>query len=87
MASNFKLNGSEVQTYLDGKHGVDALLEQEAAAALQRVQAAAPVVTGAYLASLRIETDHTDRMRKRVVADVPYAMQVEAEHGPLAKGL
>ncbi len=87
MGFSIKLNHSEVQSYLDGDHGVEAILEAKAQEALSRAQGAAPVVTGAYQASLHIETDHTDRMVKRVVADVDYAMVVEAQHGVLGKAL
>ena len=87
MAQRVEVNSAVLQQYLDGEHGVEARLEQKAQGALARAQAVAPVESGAYKASLRIETDHTDRMVKRVVADVPYAMQVEARDGVLAKAL
>lgn len=88
MATNkVRLNSKALQQYLDGAHGVEALLEQKAQDALSLALAAAPVESGAYQASLHVETDHTDRMVKRVVADVPYAMKAEAEHGTLAKAL
>lgn len=83
----FKLNGGGIQSYLDGDHGVEALLESKAQVALARAQASAPVASGAYRDSLHIETDHTDRMVKRVVADAPYAMVVEANTGTLARSL
>lgn len=85
--SKAKVNGAEIQKYLDGGNGVDSLLESEANAVLSRAQGNAPVDTGAYRASLHIESDHTDRMVKRVVADVPYAFVVEAKHGVLGKSL
>jgi hypothetical protein len=50
-------------------------------------QGSAPVASGAYRDSLHIETDHTDRMVKRVVADVDYALVVEANTGNLARAL
>lgn len=55
--------------------------------ALSAAQASAPVVSGNYKASLHIEQDTTDRAVARVVADVPYALIVEAETGNLARAL
>lgn len=85
--SDIRLNHGEVQSYLDGDHGVEAMLESAAQGALSAAQANAPVRSGAYRDSLHIETDHTDRMVKRVVADVDYAMVVEANTGVLARSL
>lgn len=81
------LNHAEIQSYLDGGHGVEALLDAAAQGALAAAQADPHDETGAYEASLHIETDHTDRMVKRVVADVPYAMVQEARYGVLARAL
>ena len=85
--SRLKLNHPGIQSYLDGDHGVSGLLDAEAQAVEGRAQAGAPVDSGAYKASIHIETDHTDRMVKRVVADVDYAMVVEAKTGNLARSL
>ena len=82
-----KINHPGIQSYLDGAHGVSGLLDAEAQAVEGRAQAGAPVDSGAYKASIHIETDHTDRMVKRVVADVDYAMVVEAKTGNLARSL
>lgn len=82
-----KLNGRGVQEYLDGKHGIEALLQDEAEERLERAKASAPVVTGSYRDSIHIETDHTDRMVKRVVADAPHALVVEANTGNMARSL
>jgi hypothetical protein len=81
------INHRGIQEYLDGKHGVEAVLEREAQQSLDRAKASAPVRTGAYKDSLHIETVHTDRMVKRVVADVDYAPVVEAGTGNLARSL
>lgn len=81
------INHRGIQEYLDGKHGVEAVLEREAQQSLDRAKASAPVRTGAYKDSLHIETVHTDRMVKRVVADVDYARIVEADTGNLARSL
>lgn len=85
--SQVKINHSEIQAYLDGGNGVEAMLDSAAEAALSRARSNSPVVTGAYRASLRVETDHTDRMVKRVTAGVDYAIAVEAQHGVLASAL
>ena len=87
LLSRFKLNSSGIQSYLDGDHGVEAMLGREAEAAADRARSGAPVASGAYRESIHVETDHTDRMVKRVVADVPYAMVVEANHGTMARAL
>lgn len=83
----FKLNSGGIQSYLDGGGGVEAMLEAKAQEVLARAQASAPVASGAYRDSLHVETDHTDRMVKRVVADAPHAMVVEANTGNLARSL
>lgn len=85
--SRFKLNSSGIQSYLDGDHGVEALLSSEAEERASRARSTAPVSSGAYQASIHVETDHTDRMVKRVVADVPYALIVEANTGNMARSL
>ena len=81
------LNSSEIQSYLDGGHGVDSLLEAAAQRVLNAAQSSAPVESGDYLDSLHIETDHTDRMVVRVVSDAPHAWVVEANTGNLARAL
>lgn len=85
--SRFKLNSGGIQSYLDGDHGVEAMLEAEAEERADRARSNAPVDSGAYRDSIHVETDHTDRMVKRVVADVPYAMVVEANTGTMARSL
>lgn len=87
MAARIKLNSRGIQSYLDGGGGVDALLEAQAQESAARARASAPVASGGYRDSIRVETDHTDRMVKRVVADVPYAMVVEANTGNMARSL
>lgn len=62
-------------------------LTDRAGRVLSRAQASAPVASGAYKASLRIEQDTTDRAVVRVVAGVPYAMVVEADTGNLSRAL
>lgn len=81
------INHSEIQSYLDGDHGVEDMLDGHVERALSAAQASAPVASGAYQDSLHIVTDHTDRMVKRVVSDVPHAFVVEANTGNLARSL
>lgn len=85
--SRFKLKQNGLQSYLDGGNGVEALLDAEAQAAADRARSGAPVASGSYRDSIHVETDRTDRMVKRVIADVPYAMVVEANTGNLGRAL
>lgn len=82
-----RLNSGEIQSYLDGGHGVDALLHQAASQVLSAAQSAAPVESGEYQASLHVEEDRTDRLVVRVVADAPHALVVEARDGVLARAI
>lgn len=75
------------QEFLDGQHGVESPLNRSATGVESAARATAPVDTGEYLDSIHIETDHTDRMVKRVISNVPYAMIVEARDGVLARAL
>lgn len=86
-STRVRLNSSEVQSYLDGDHGVSAMLQAAASRVLSAAQSSAPVESGEYLGSLHIETDHTDRMVVRVVSDAPHAWVVEANEGTLARAL
>lgn len=85
--TRIKLNGKGIQHYLDGGGGVEAMLQAEAEERADRARANAPVRDGGYRDSIHVETDRTDRMVKRVVADVPYAMVVEANTGTMARSL
>jgi hypothetical protein len=64
-----------------------ALLTSHASSVLGAAKAGAPVDSGAYQASLHIKQDTTDRAVVRVVAGVPYAMNVEARYGTLSRAL
>jgi hypothetical protein len=87
MATRLVINHAEIQSYLDGDHGVEGLLDASAERVLGAAQADPHDDTGAYEASLHVETVHTDRMVKRVTADVPYALVVEANFGVLSRAL
>lgn len=81
------LNHREIQSYLDGAHGVESMLDAAAERAAEAARSSAPVASGAYQDSIHVETDHTDRMVKRVVSDVAHALVVEANTGNLSRAL
>jgi len=54
---------------------------------LAGARAAAPVRTGRYRNSLRLEVGRTDRVVARVGSDVEYAVYLEAELGILSRAL
>lgn len=68
-----------------------APLRSDLTARMERVLSAAksgaPVASGTYRDSLRIEQATTDRAVVHVVSDVSYAMAVEARTGNLARAL
>ena len=66
---------------------VGAELANRASRALSAAQSSAPVESGAYKASLRVELAMTDRVVARVVSDVPHALVVQANTGNLARAL
>lgn len=84
--SRFRLNSGGVQEILDGSVAA-AACEGPAARVLGAAQAGAPVESGDYRSSLRIEVDHTDRLRYKIVADAPHAAAVEARTGNLVRAL
>lgn len=67
--------------------GVRAELTRRIAPVLAAAQSGAPVVSGDYKASIYVKQATTDRAVVRVVADVSYAMSVEANSGNLARAL
>lgn len=66
---------------------VRAELTRRAGPVLAAAQLGAPVVSGDYKASIHLVQATTDRAVVRVVADVSYAMSVEANTGNLARAL
>lgn len=81
-----KLNSGGVRGLLNDA-GVRAELRRRMGPVLAAAQANAPVESGAYRASLRIEDATTDRAVVRVVADVDHAIVVEAKTGNLARAI
>ena len=86
-STRVRLNSSEIQSYLDGGHGVRELLHSKAQPVLAAAQADPHDASGAYEDSLHITEDHTDRLVVRVVADVDYSHVLEANYGILARAL
>lgn len=86
MARRITLNHRGVDELLKSSDVRDELTTR-ADRALTAARASAPVATGSYRASLHIEHDTTDRAVVRVVASVPYAINVEADTGTLARAL
>lgn len=72
------LNSAEVRAYV-------GIVAQRA---VSEAKATAPVGTGAYRDSIHIEHEQAQhRQVDKVVADVPYAIYVEARTGNLARAL
>lgn len=68
--------------------GVQRFLHERAERAAAAARSSAPVDTGAYRDSIRVQDQtHPSRVVSRVVADVPYAMVVESKTGNLARSL
>lgn len=82
----FKLNSAGMRELLRSV-GIRGELRRHAEATAAAARANAPRETGAYAASIHVESDTTDRAVERVVADVDHAMIVEAETGNLARSL
>lgn len=85
--TKINVNHGTIQSYLDGGHGVSALLHSKADAVLSAAQSSAPRDTGAYANGLHIEEDHTDRMVVRVAGSTDHDWIVEAQTGNLARAL
>jgi hypothetical protein len=85
----FKMNHGSggIQAILNGAQGMDTALERVAEEKASRARSSAPVKSGVYRDSIHVETVHTDRVKKRVIADVPYAAKVEADTGNLGRTL
>lgn len=66
---------------------VRALLRERADRVAARARASAPVDTGDYRNSVKVESDTTDRAVERVISRVPHALIVESKTGNLARAL
>lgn len=68
--------------------GVRAELHARAERVAAAARVSAPVGSGVYRGSIRVEVlEHPSRVVSRVVADVPHAMVVESRTGNLARSL
>lgn len=81
-----KLNSRGIAEVLRSE-GVRRELREHAERVAARARAQAPVDTGAYRDSIRVESDTTDRAVERVVSDDPAARIIEARTGNLARAL
>jgi len=88
-----KLDSAGMQAILDGQvGGVDAALQADASAIASAARRLAPVDSGAYQASIRVERGRIhlsgrDRLAYQVIADEPHAIHVERQASTLAKAL
>lgn len=72
---------------LELSRAIEDLLVPRVTRSLGKATSTAPVVSGAYRASLRVVVERSDRVRVRLISTVPYAMKVEAKYGTLATAL
>lgn len=81
-----KLNSREIGKLLKSSD-VDKGMDPMANRVRDRARATAPVRTGRYRDSIHVETETTDRVKKRIGSDVPYGMVIEARTGNLTRAL
>lgn len=86
-AGRVSLNRGTIRDLLNGGMGMDEVLREDAQKVLSRALGLAPVDTGMYRESIRLEVDQTDRMVVRVVATDRKSNVIEHEHAVLAKAL
>lgn len=86
MTTRIALNHREMDDLLHSD-AVRKMLTEHAEPVLDAAKADPHDDSGAYEASLHLEQDTTDRAVVRVVADVPYALVLEANYGILARAL
>lgn len=82
----FKLNSGGMEALL--KSGdVRSQLDGPASAVASAMRSSAPRDTGALADSIEVVDDTTDRAVKRIVANAPYALVVEAKTGFMTRSL
>jgi hypothetical protein len=86
MATEVRINHRGMADLLKSEP-VRALLRDEAEKVADRARSSAPVASGDYKDSIRVESATTDRAVERVVATAPHALVVEAKTGNLARAL
>lgn len=82
-----KINGSEIQSYLDGKHGVRELLMARAERVADALRADPHDDTGAFEAGIAVTEDHTDRLVLRVGSSDYKGHILEANYGLHSRAL
>lgn len=87
MVAKVNINYGRPFSEILNSDGVRDFCTSRAQRTLDAARADAPVASGAYKASLQLEQATTDRAVTRVVADVDYAVFVEAKYGILARAL
>jgi hypothetical protein len=85
--STVKLNHSEIQSYLDGDHGVRERLYQAAEPVAQALRDDPHDDTGAFEAGVTIEEAHTDRLVLRVGSTDWKGHILEANYGLHSRAL
>lgn len=85
--SSVRLNHSEVQSYLDGDHGVRALLMERAERVAQALRADPHDDTGAFEDGVTVEEVHTDRLVLRVGSTDFKGHILEANYGLHSRAL
>lgn len=86
MSVKIRLNSREMAGLLKSEQ-VRGPLHDIAERVAGSARSDAPVDTGAYRASIRVDSDTTDRAVERVVADVRHATTVESRRGTLKRAL
>jgi hypothetical protein len=86
MAARVVLNGRGMRRLLRSE-AVRVMLRSRAERVAVEAKSIAPVRTGAYRDSIHVEDATTDRAVARVVADVPYAVVLEARTRTLGASL
>lgn len=81
-----KLDHGEMHDLLTGPE-IESALREIAEKAAARARATAPVLTGAYRDSIRVESDETDRTAVRVVAHDPKATIIESRTSNLKRAV
>lgn len=85
--SRVVLNHSTVQSYLDGDHGVRALLRSSADRVAQALRDDPHDDTGAFEAGVTVEEVHTDRLVMRVGSTDFKGHILEANYGLHSRAL
>lgn len=86
MASGFRRNSRGYEEILKGAV-VRAGLTRRAECVADAARASAPVESGGYRDSIRLQQDTTDRAVVRVVADISHGAAVESRTGNLSRAL